>query len=117
MKKIFFLVLLSLALSQNHAMASGTTVVEFVTGFARALAWSPDGKLIAALGRDNLSIYDSATLKPIQTFNAKKSPFFLQVYLPHATVAFSPDGRLLASTGFNDEVTVWDTNTESPPKH
>jgi WD40 repeat protein len=113
MRKCFFLALLFMGLIQNCAVA-GNTKVEFMTPFVRAIAWSPDGKLIAAIGKSDLSIYDSALLKPVQTFKPKKGPFFLETYFPHASVAFSPDGRLLASAGFDDGITVWDTATWQP---
>jgi WD40 repeat protein len=91
---------------------------------ATSIAYSPDGKILAAGGADNhIRLYDASTGKQLRrlsghlarTFNPmrdKKSAFDLLVGSLGAgnvtTLAFSPDGKTLASGGWDDTVRLWD---------
>ncbi|MDR3573059.1 MAG: WD40 repeat domain-containing protein [Anaerolineaceae bacterium] len=52
------------------------------------LAWSPDGKTLAAAGSLGVYLYEGSTLNEIQHFEAGQST---------GNVTFSPDGKLLAA--------------------
>ena len=64
------------------------------------LAWSPDGKVIAAAGSKGVRLYRAS--------NLQNAPNLSEVYAPIVTsVAFSPDGSLLASGGSDGTVQLW----------
>jgi metallo-beta-lactamase class B len=89
-----------------------------------AIAYSPDGKLLASGGRDNsVRLFDAESGKELRRLigHARRS------YKPPAdgqapldtlitatgeggvnSVAFSPDGKTLASGGWDDTVRLWD---------
>jgi WD40 repeat protein len=84
------------------------------TGSVSAVAFSPDGKILASGDDDNwVRLWDVATRQPIG------DP------LPGgAAVAFSPDGRVLASgdagsymDGYHGTVRLWDVATRQPIGH
>ena len=69
------------------------------TGRIQALAYSPDGKLLAAGGgRDVIRIWDVATGKQVM----KIDEYWVR------TLAFTPDGNHLVSGGGFKRVNVWD---------
>jgi WD40 repeat protein len=68
-----------------------------------AIAWSPNGNLVASGGSDQLvSIHDLAagTYKTMSGHTGEVTG-----------VAFSPDGKWLASVAFYREVKIWDAST------
>jgi hypothetical protein len=69
-------------------------------GEIRSVAFSPDGRILAAGGDRGIKLWDAASGQVERTLTAH----FGSVY----AIAFSPDGRMLASAGFDKTVRVWD---------
>ncbi|MGC1376257.1 MAG: WD40 repeat domain-containing protein, partial [Anaerolineales bacterium] len=67
-------------------------------GFLEDLAWSPDGKLIAAASSTGIQVYDAQTLV---------EKYWIETNYLVETVAFSPDSALLASGGNDYAVHIW----------
>ncbi|HZT43932.1 MAG TPA: WD40 repeat domain-containing protein [Chthonomonadaceae bacterium] len=87
-------------------------VVHYPLGAITALAFSPDGKQLAAGTYGQVVLYDTATWQPIRTFR--------QVEDTARSLAFSPDGKRLAiGNGLpsrSGHVTLWDIDGSTPPK-
>ncbi len=94
---------------------------------ATAIAYSPDGKLLACGGRDNtIRLFDAASGKEVRrlpghlprSYNPPADGRNILGTLVGATgeggvnsVAFAPDGKTLASGGWDDTVRLWDVAT------
>ncbi len=80
------------------------------------IAWSPDGQRIASASEDHtVHIWDTASGLPWLRELALRTGFNYVVYEGHASavqaVAWSPDGRYIASGGSPNTVRVWDAST------
>ncbi len=86
--------------------ASGKQVRE-LTGFEAhpiALAFSPDGRTLAAGGRDEtIRSWEVATGRTLHVWEGHRGPV--------QAIAFSSQGRYLASGGWDQTVRVWEVST------
>jgi Tol biopolymer transport system component len=74
---------------------------------ARRVAYSPDGRRLAATSDDGtVKVYDAATGRETLTLRGHVGRFGAV-----SGVAYSPDGRRLASVNQDGTVTVWDAET------
>lgn len=79
------------------------------TGLIRALAWSPDGRLLAtagdrAEGDEGIVLWDVDQRQP-------RGPALVGHTARVFSLSFSPDGRTLASGGRDRRIVLWDVAT------
>jgi WD40 repeat protein len=68
-----------------------------------AIAFSPDGKLIASGGDRTVKLWNTSTTQEVATLTENTKAVF--------AVAFSPDGKLIASGGADNVVKLFDSTT------
>eukprot|EP00635_Sarcinochrysidales_sp_CCMP3193_P011956 CAMPEP_0118910486 /NCGR_PEP_ID=MMETSP1166-20130328/12602_1 /TAXON_ID=1104430 /ORGANISM="Chrysoreinhardia sp, Strain CCMP3193" /LENGTH=367 /DNA_ID=CAMNT_0006849953 /DNA_START=30 /DNA_END=1133 /DNA_ORIENTATION=+ len=88
--------------------ATGEHVVR-LPGTYREVAWSPDAKVLACGNyQSTVALYDAATGEPVSTFERPHRR-------PTYALAFSPNGKLLAScggeNGTDEAIAVWNLET------
>ena len=76
-------------------------VFEGIPAFVMTVCFSPDGKLLAAIGGDTVKVWDLATRKEIVTLKDIRA----------GRIAFSPNGKLLATTSSKEPSRLYDTTT------
>lgn len=67
------------------------------------IAYSPDGKRLAAGGYEGIHLWEVGTTGLVGAIDQKSEPIF--------GIAFSPDGALLASAGRDARVRLWESST------
>jgi serine/threonine protein kinase/WD40 repeat protein len=79
-----------------------TGVISFAWANASAVAFSPNGKMIAIAGEDEITL-ETSDHKPLHKLKGPKVALH--------RLAFSPDGKLLAAAGWSNNLWVWHTDT------
>lgn len=70
---------------------------------SQAVAWSPDGELLASADEDCVRLWESATGSEIRRFQEHDSLAW--------SVAFNPDGQILATASDDKSVRLWSVHT------
>src|SRR5262249_29573659 len=83
-------------------VSTGKELRRIVTPAALALAWSPDGKVLAYSSGNAVHLCDPGTGKEIRRIDSSTGV---------AGLAFSPDSRTLAGRGQDEVSRLWDTDT------
>lgn len=81
-----------------------------------SIAFSPDGKLLVAAGKNRYDDFvDCRRLQAWNLSNECKQDIFISAEDLHSdvinSVAFSPDGKILASAGKDKKIIFWSVNT------
>ncbi len=87
--------------------------LHYLSGYARALAFAPDGQtLVAVRGRNAnaAAVLNVGTLAEVRTLKGKDGSRSV-IKGPPGAAAFSRDGKLLATAGIDDLVILWSTET------
>ena len=94
------------------ALAQQATIVGTLDGHTDpvyAIAWSPDGKMLATAGFDNtVRLWDAATRKEIKKYEGHTKLVL--------AVAISPDGKHILSGSQDNTAKIWDVPTSGPAK-
>ena len=77
------------------------------TGGVNSVAYSPDGKTLAAASVCTIKLWDAATGKELATLQGQAGMV--------SSVAFSPNGKTLAAVNADKTIKLWDVATASRP--
>jgi WD40 repeat protein len=79
-------------------------ISDALSGPVVALAFSPDASQLASLGGQDLKVFDTVNWTPLYTVHVHTC----------YTVAYSPDGVLLATAGQGQDIDFWDPKRGAP---
>ncbi|OAI42237.1 hypothetical protein AYO40_01895 [Planctomycetaceae bacterium SCGC AG-212-D15] len=77
------------------------------------LAFAPDGRRLAAVSRDLVQVWDSATGQDVLTLRGAPQRHWDPPFNPR--LAFSADGNRLAASNWNETISVWDADMPDDP--
>ncbi|MDQ3918994.1 MAG: caspase family protein, partial [Acidobacteriota bacterium] len=84
---------------------------DLAAGKYASMNFSADGRLLATTVGNNVRLWDTATGAEVRTIDVPSLPSRLIADSYVWSAAFSPDSRLLATTGSDTQITLWDATT------
>jgi WD40 repeat protein len=81
-------------------------------GSLHALAWSPDGKKLAAAGGAKILVWDPQANALVKSFDVKEGP--PPIVPTVRALAFGPDSKTLAAAGFDAVIRIYNLNAKNP---
>jgi WD40 repeat protein len=81
-------------------------------GTLHALAWSPDGKSLAAAGGAKILIYDPTDSALVKSFDVKEGPS--SAFPLVASLAFGPESKTLAAGCFDATIRIYNLTAKNP---
>jgi WD40 repeat protein len=81
------------------------------SGYARSVAFSPDGKTVASISQKGLELWDVDTGKNLLTVGSLILTATSRVNSVVECIAFSPDGKFLAGGSSDKTIRFWDMAT------
>ncbi|HWY87287.1 MAG TPA: hypothetical protein VNX28_11210, partial [Gemmataceae bacterium] len=73
------------------------------------LAFTPDNRRLAGISRDVVKMWDVGTHNEVLALRGAPQRHWDPAFNPR--VAFSPDGKRLAGTNWNESISMWDTGS------
>lgn len=80
-------------------------------GWVQSLSWSPSGGHLASASSDGRILIRTAVIGDVEVRLIKTNQSGVE------TLAYSPSGELVASSGWNQTICIWDTKTEKLVVH
>jgi WD40 repeat protein/serine/threonine protein kinase len=75
------------------------------------LAFSPDGHRLAGIARDVVKMWDVGTGQEVLTLRGAPQRHWDPAFNPR--VVFSPDGKRLVGTNWDESISMWDTGSQT----
>lgn len=103
--------------SLNSTTGKSLKSIHFYISYISGLAWSADGKVIASIGGSNtIQLWDKTTGNLIKTLrkdtnNGVRRRVDIDDFDLENTIAWSRDGKIIATTGVDSNIELWDVTT------
>ena len=85
-------------------------IARYGKGWIAGLQYSPDGSRLAVATAIGIWLYDTGTLQEVDLLTGQTAIYENETYSP-SSMAYSPDGSILASGGWDRAIRLWDTTT------
>ena len=86
------------------------SIARYGKGWIAGLQYSPNGDRLAVATAIGIWLYDTETLQEVDLLTGQTAIYENATYSP-SSMAYSPDGTILASGGWDRAIRLWDTAT------